>query len=79
MYWDNDLKARPEDMVETEPPKEHPLPLIPEELPVDDEDSITHPISVTEDTDDTPEQPEDKTYVDANHDLTEFDENSPDP
>ena len=65
--------------METEPPKEQPLPLTPEELPVDDEDSIPHTISVTKDTDDTPEQPEDKTYVDANTDLTEFEENSPDP
>ena len=44
-----------------------------------DEGSVPHHISVTEDTDDTQEQPEDKTYVDANPDLTEFDENSPDP
>ena len=79
MYWDNDLEARPEDRVATEPPKEHPLPLIPEELPVDDEDSITHPISVTEDTDKTTEQSDAKTFVDAYSDLTEFEENSPDP
>ena len=46
---------------------------------MDDDDSIPHPISVTEDTDDTPEQPENKTYVDADADLTEFEENYPDP
>ena len=56
MYWDNDLEARPEDRVETEPPKEQPLPLTPEELPVHDKDGTPHPISVTEDTDDTPKQ-----------------------
>ena len=65
MYWDNDFGARPEDSVETELPIEQTLPLTPEELQVDNEDSIPHPILVNEDTDDTPEQPEYKTYVDA--------------
>ena len=30
MHWENDLAARPEDTVETEPPKEQPSPLTPE-------------------------------------------------
>ena len=35
MHWDNDLTGRPEDTVETEPPKKQPLPLTPEETPVE--------------------------------------------
>ena len=50
IHWDNDLRGRPEDTVETEPPKEQPLPLTPEEPPVESEDPIPHPHPVTEDT-----------------------------
>ena len=40
MHWDNDLRGRPEDTVETEPPKEQPLPLTTEEPTVESEDPI---------------------------------------
>ena len=58
MYWDNDSEARPEDSVETEPPKEQPLQLTHEEPPADTEDNKPHSIPLTEDIDEPPAQPE---------------------
>ena len=49
MHWDNDLTGRPEDTVATEPPKEQPLPLTPEELPEESENPIPHPHPVIKD------------------------------
>ena len=70
MYWDNDLEARPKDRIETEPPKEQPLPLTQEELPAENEDAHQNTISFTDVADNTiPEQPEDKEYVDADADC----------
>ena len=79
MYWDNNLEARHEDRVETEPPKEQPLHLTLEELPVETDVNTTHPIQPTEEVDDSPAQPEDRTYVDADAEVTEPEEHSMDP
>ena len=79
MYWDNDLDARPEDSVETEPPKEQPLQLTPEELTVEIENNTPQPIPPTEKIDYYPAQPEDRTYVDADAEVTEPEEHSMDP
>ena len=68
MYWDNDLEARAEDSVETESPKEQHLQMTTEELPAD-----------TENIDDHPAQSEDRTYVDADAEVTEIEELSMDP
>ena len=79
-HWYNDLEARSEDRIETEPPKEQPLPLISEELPTENADANQHTISVTDVADNTfSEQPEDKECVDADADLPELDLNPPDP
>ena len=59
-----------------EPPKEPPLPLTHEELLVVNFNSTTHPISPTENVDDFPAQPEDRTYVDADAEVTEPNEHS---
>ena len=50
MHWDNYLRGRPEDTVETEPPKEQPLPLTPEEPPGESGDPIPYLHLVTKDT-----------------------------
>ena len=75
MHWENELAARPEDTVETEQPKEQPLPLTTEEPP--------HPPSVTNETeapDDLPtDPPEERTYVDADAEVPEPEEYSLDP
>ena len=59
LYWDNDLEARPEDSIETEPPNDQTLPLTPKELPAEEGDARQHPITVLDDADETkPERPE---------------------
>ena len=72
---ENELAARPEDTVETEQPKDQPLPLTPEEHP--------HPQSATEETephDDSPtDPPEERTYVNADAEAPEPEEYSLDP
>ena len=73
------MEARPEDSVETEPPNKQPLQLTTEELPVETEDKTPHPTSPTEEVDDSPAQTEDRTYVDADADVTEPEEHSLDP
>ena len=61
------MEARPEDTVETEQPKDQPLPLTPEEPP--------HPPLATKETeapDDLPtDPPEERTYVDADAEAPE--------
>ena len=82
MHWDNDLTGRPEDTVETEPPKEQPLPLTPEDPSAWSEDPIPHHHHVTEDTaylDESPVLTEERTYVDADAEITEPEERSLDP
>ena len=82
MHWDNDLTGRPEDTVETEPPKEQPLPLTPEEPPVESEAPIPHPHPVSEDTaypEESTVPPKERTYVDADAEITEPEEHSLDP
>ena len=69
------MVARPEDTVETEQPKEQPLPLTPEEHP--------HPQSATEETephDNFPtDPPEERIYVDADAEVPEPEEYTLDP
>ena len=60
MHWENDLVARPEDTVETEPPKEQPLPLTPEELPEENDDIASHHSSATKDTEFFDEPPDER-------------------
>ena len=82
MNWDNDLTGPPEDTVVTEPPKEQPLPLTPEEPAGESEDLISQPHSVTDDieySDDPIAHPEESTYVDADAEVTEPEERSLDP
>ena len=82
MHWDNDLTGRPEDTVATEPPKEQPLPLTPEEPPVETEDLTSQPQPVTRDTEcsyDPIAHPEERTYVDADAEVAEPEEHSLDP
>ena len=79
MHWDNDLEGRPEDRVETEPPKELPIPLTPEESPVENEDTTSQPPSATDDIDDTnPAHPAARTCVDVDAEVTEPEEHSMD-
>ena len=73
------MEARPDGSVETEPPKEQPLQLTPEELPVDTEDNNPHSIPLTEDIEDPSARPEDRTYVDADAEVTEPEERSMGP
>ena len=73
MHWENDLAARPEDTVETEPPKEQPVPLTPEEITEESENPLPHPHPVTDDTaypDESPDPQEEMTYVDADAEIT---------
>ena len=60
MHWDNDLVARPEDTVETEPRKKQPLPLTPEELTDENDDIASHPSSATKDTKFIDDPPDDR-------------------
>ena len=65
MHWENEMAARPDDTVETEQPKEQPLPLTPEEPP------HHHPTpNETETPEDLPtDRPEERTYVDADAEV----------
>ena len=75
MHWENDLAARSEDTVETEPPKTQPSPLTTEGPPEEDDDTVSHSPSATKETDprdDFPtDPPEERTYVDADAEVTE--------
>ena len=74
MHWDNDLTGRPDDTVATEPPKEEP--------PAESEAPISHPHPVTKDAAYPAESPalhEERTYVDADAEITEPEEHSQDP
>ena len=82
MHWDNDLRGRPEETVETEPPKEQPLPLTPEEPQVESGDLSSHPHHVNKDTaypDESLIPTKERTYVDADAEITEPEEHSLDP
>ena len=69
MYWDKDLEACPEDSIESVPPMNNRC----------SSHRKNYPIPVIEDADNTnPDPPEGKKFVDADADLTELDENSPD-
>ena len=75
MHCENEWAVRPEDTVETEQPKQQPLPLTPEEHP--------HPPSTTEESDpreDLPtDPPEERAYMDADAEVPEPEEYSLDP
>ena len=72
MHWENDLTGRPEDTVETEPPKEQPLPLNQEDHPAENVDTTPQIPSVTKDTEylnDPPVHTEERTYEDADAEI----------
>ena len=76
MHCVNDLDARPDYSIETEPPREQPLPIIAEEQPVKEDDTHHLHISIIDDADNkNPDQPEGQEFVDTDPDLTELDGN----
>ena len=76
---ENDLTARPEDRVETESPKDQPLPLTTQEDPAAVEDAPPPTSPTAENNPRQTASPEEKTYVDADEEVTEPEEHSLDP
>ena len=65
--------------METDPPKEQPLPLTLQEPPAEDEDATYHPTSTTEEIPELTAYTEERTYVDADAEVTGPEEHSLDP
>ena len=75
MQWQDESAARPEDTVDTNQPKEQPLPLTPEEPTYSS--SVPNETEVPDDL--PPDPPEERTYVDADAEAPEPEEYSLDP
>ena len=71
MYWENDLTARPEDRVETESSKDQPSTLTPQKDPAAIEDASPPPSPTVENNPGPADRPEEKTYVEADEEITE--------